>query len=59
MNQFRQSHCLGQLRKYHWILIDGIQANDTVKSHKMADTLLGPMGEHVHHCFDYLRQTLQ
>lgn len=56
---FHQLHCLGQLRKYHWMLIDGIKANDTKSLNMMADALLGPMGEHVHHCFDYLRQTLQ
>ncbi|KAL1297268.1 hypothetical protein AAFC00_004827 [Neodothiora populina] len=56
---FHQLHCLGQLRKYHWMLVDGVVANDTEGLKKMTDSLLGPDGEHVHHCFDYLRQTLQ
>ncbi|GAB7350328.1 hypothetical protein MBLNU459_g0960t1 [Dothideomycetes sp. NU459] len=55
---FHQLHCLGTLRKYYWMLVEGINNNSTSLP-KMAATLLGPGGEHVHHCFDYLRQTLQ
>ncbi|KAG9594525.1 hypothetical protein KCU77_g3788, partial [Aureobasidium melanogenum] len=55
---FHQLHCLGQLRKYYWLLIDGVTNNST-SLRPMVDGLLGPSGEHVSHCFDYLRQTLQ
>ncbi|KAH0269168.1 hypothetical protein KCU91_g8900, partial [Aureobasidium melanogenum] len=55
---FHQLHCLGQLRKYYWLLIDGVTSNST-SLRPMVDGLLGPSGEHVSHCFDYLRQTLQ
>ncbi|KEQ59709.1 uncharacterized protein M437DRAFT_56175 [Aureobasidium melanogenum CBS 110374] len=55
---FHQLHCLGQLRKYYWLLIDGVMSNST-SLRPMVDGLLGPSGEHVSHCFDYLRQTLQ
>ncbi|KAG9946164.1 hypothetical protein KCU85_g6709, partial [Aureobasidium melanogenum] len=55
---FHQLHCLGQLRKYYWLLIDGVTSNST-SLRSMVDGLLGPSGEHVSHCFDYLRQTLQ
>ena len=50
-------HCLGELRKHYWILLDGMTNNDTVIIGK-AQKLLGPAGVHVHHCFDYLRQTI-
>lgn len=55
---FHQLHCLGTLRKFYWMLVEGVNNNDT-RLPEMAEKLLGPGGEHVHHCFDYLRQTLQ
>ncbi|THY84635.1 hypothetical protein D6C93_08472 [Aureobasidium pullulans] len=55
---FHQLHCLGQLRKYYWLLVDGVKSNSTSLK-PMVEGLLGPSGEHVSHCFDYLRQTLQ
>ncbi|KAL9095675.1 MAG: hypothetical protein Q9165_002107 [Trypethelium subeluteriae] len=58
---FHQLHCLGQLRKYYWMLLDGVVALDKnvdTKVFKMADELTGEHGDHVHHCFDYLRQSL-
>ena len=41
------------LRKYYWILIDGVMANDT-KVYQKAEKLA--KSEHVNHCFDYIRQ---
>ncbi|KAL9077533.1 MAG: hypothetical protein Q9157_003362 [Trypethelium eluteriae] len=58
---FHQLHCLGQLRKYYWMLLDGVVALDKnvdTKVFKMAEELMGEHGDHVHHCFDYLRQSL-
>jgi len=55
---FHQLHCLGQLRKYYWLLVDGVMSNST-SLRPVVEGLLGPSGEHVSHCFDYLRQTLQ
>jgi hypothetical protein len=55
---FHQLHCLGQLRKYYWLLVDGVMSNST-SLRPTVQGLLGPSGEHVSHCFDYLRQTLQ
>ncbi|KAI4799429.1 hypothetical protein E4T44_11617 [Aureobasidium sp. EXF-8845] len=55
---FHQLHCLGQLRKYYWLLVDGVMSNSTSLK-PTVEGLLGPSGEHVSHCFDYLRQTLQ
>lgn len=56
---FHQLHCLGQLRKYHWMWVESAQANETGKLRKMAEEMVGDGGEHVRHCFDYLRQTVQ
>ncbi|KAI4729057.1 hypothetical protein E4T49_03198 [Aureobasidium sp. EXF-10728] len=58
VSMFHQLHCLGQLRKYYWLLVDGVSSNSTSLK-PMVEGLLGPSGEHVSHCFDYLRQTLQ
>ena len=56
---FHQLHCLGQIRSIYWKLIDTYHADDTELMDEMVANLLGPDGEHAHHCFDYLRQTLQ
>jgi hypothetical protein len=58
VSMFHQLHCLGQLRKYYWLMVDGVMDNSTSLK-PMVEGLLGPSGEHVSHCFDYLRQTLQ
>lgn len=51
---FHELHCLGQLRKAYWTLIKGVETGDVRKS----KLLLGKHGEHVYHCFDYLRQAI-
>jgi hypothetical protein len=58
---FHQLHCLGQLRKYYWMLLDGVNDLDQkvdTQVFEMAKELNGEHGVHVHHCFDYLRQSL-
>ncbi|KAL9058555.1 MAG: hypothetical protein Q9162_001710 [Coniocarpon cinnabarinum] len=56
---FHQLHCLGVIRKTYWKMIDHYHANDTEFMDELVENLLGPEGEHAHHCFDYLRQTIQ
>jgi hypothetical protein len=56
---FHQMHCLGQLRRFTWMFLDAIVQNDT-EAQKGIIKLFheGNHGSHVHHCFDYLRQTI-
>lgn len=57
---FHQMHCLGQIRKYTWDLLSSIEKKDTVEQQRMVDMLVGlDGGDHLHHCFDYLRQSIQ
>ncbi|KAF1989846.1 hypothetical protein K402DRAFT_350008 [Aulographum hederae CBS 113979] len=57
---FHQLHCLGQIRHYTWLLIDAVSQNDTAMQAELMDHLLGEDGgQHLHHCYDYLRQTIQ
>lgn len=57
---FHQMHCLGQIRKYTWSLLESIELNDTDYQQGMMDMLVGrDGGDHLHHCFDYLRQSIQ
>lgn len=51
---FHQLHCLGQIREAHWVLLHSVEVGRTRK----AAALLGPHGDHVKHCLDYLRQSL-
>ncbi|KAI9687652.1 MAG: hypothetical protein M1820_010423 [Bogoriella megaspora] len=58
---FHQLHCLGQLRKYYWMLLDGVVALDQSVDTTIFDIvkeLNGEHGRHVTHCFDYLRQSV-
>lgn len=51
---FHQMHCLGRIRKTYWVLRDGVATGDL----SMARLLTGREGSHVHHCLDYLRQSI-
>ena len=42
------------MRKAYWTILEGVESGDPRQS-KM---LLGPHGQHVGHCFDYLRQSI-
>jgi hypothetical protein len=57
---FHQMHCLGQLRRFIWLFLDAIVKDDK-ESQKSIIKLFheGNHGDHLHHCFDYLRQTIQ
>lgn len=50
---FHQLHCLGELRKAYWTLINGVETGDLRKSKLF---LKGMNSRHVNHCFDYIRQ---
>jgi hypothetical protein len=56
---FHQMHCLGQLRRFTYMFLDAITQNDTEKM-KSIKHMFNEMdhGEHLTHCFDYLRQTI-
>ncbi|KAK3073640.1 hypothetical protein LTR53_004599 [Teratosphaeriaceae sp. CCFEE 6253] len=52
---FHQLHCLANIRKHLFLLqaaMDGDNKQD------IYDMLLQPQEDHVHHCFDYIRQAL-
>lgn len=51
---FHQLHCLAQIRQAHWILLDGLATGDD----GLARSYAGRDGSHVHHCLDYLRQSI-
>jgi hypothetical protein len=57
---FHQMHCLGQLRRFSWMFLDAIVQNDTKKQTEISH-MFDQMGhkDHMSHCFDYLRQTIQ
>ncbi|KAF2421034.1 hypothetical protein EJ08DRAFT_526987 [Tothia fuscella] len=56
---FHQMHCLGQLRRFTWMFLDAIVANDTDTQRGIVKLFHeGNHASHVHHCFDYLRQTI-
>jgi hypothetical protein len=57
---FHQLHCLGQIRRFSWMFLDAIVAKNTTEQEKIAymfDTM--DHKEHMSHCYDYLRQTIQ
>lgn len=60
---FHQMHCLGQLRRFTWMFLDAIVANGTegvdLRKEVIKTFHVGDHSEHIHHCFDYLRQTIQ
>lgn len=57
---FHQLHCLAELRKYHFLMLDSIFSNDSATfaaANKKVEHLLGQgNGGHAGHCFEYLRQ---
>src|ERR1044071_6399047 len=56
---YHQLHCLGQLRKYTWMLADALMLNDTEAAATMQFHLgSSDGGKHMNHCFDYLRQSI-
>jgi hypothetical protein len=60
---FHQLHCLGQLRRFTWMFLDAIVANGT-QGERAREAIVkmfgvGDHAGHLHHCFDYLRQSLQ
>ncbi|KIW07554.1 hypothetical protein, variant [Verruconis gallopava] len=59
---FHQLHCLGQLRRFTWLFLDSIAENGThgelTRQAIMQMFNEGDHAEHLHHCFDYLRQTI-
>jgi hypothetical protein len=57
---FHQMHCLGQLRRFSWMFLDAIVQNNTEEQEKIS-YMFDKMDhkEHMSHCFDYLRQTIQ
>jgi hypothetical protein len=57
---YHQMHCLGQLRRFSWMFLDAIHKNDTAAQREI-DRMFVEMDhvDHMNHCFDYLRQTIQ
>ena len=57
---FHQVHCLGQVRRFSYMFLDAIVKNHTGMQGQIKK-MFGEMdhGEHLLHCFDYSRQTLQ
>jgi len=56
---FHQMHCLGQLRRFTWMFLDAIVGNDTSVRQGIVDLFhKGDHADHIHHCYDYLRQTI-
>ncbi|KAF2400333.1 hypothetical protein EJ06DRAFT_549053 [Trichodelitschia bisporula] len=57
---FHQMHCLGQLRRFTWLFLDSIVKNDTEVQESVRHMFTKlDHADHLHHCFDYLRQTIQ
>ena len=52
---FHQLHCLARIRAHLYLLQGSIGRNN---SQQIQDILLSPQEDHVHHCFDYIRQAL-
>ena len=56
---FHQMHCLGQLRRFTWMFLDAVIKNDTELTAKIKHMFTDlDQSDHLHHCFDYLRQTI-
>ncbi|KAF1808675.1 hypothetical protein P152DRAFT_462238 [Eremomyces bilateralis CBS 781.70] len=56
---YHQIHCLGQIRKYAWMMVDGISSDDPAKLQAVKEHVTGKdHPDHLYHCFDYLRQSL-
>jgi hypothetical protein len=57
---FHQMHCLGQLRRFIWLFLDAIVKKDQEAQASIIKLFHeGNHGDHIYHCFDYLRQTIQ
>ncbi|KAF2675391.1 hypothetical protein BT63DRAFT_450376 [Microthyrium microscopicum] len=57
---FHQMHCLGQIRRFSYMFLDSIHKNDTVMQREIDRMFVkNDHAEHMLHCFDYLRQTIQ
>lgn len=52
---FHQLHCLKHIRNHYYLSKASLTSNNTDAIQTM---LLRPQEDHVHHCFDYLRQGL-
>jgi hypothetical protein len=56
---FHQMHCLGQLRRFSWMFLDAITKNNTKEQAAITEMFEKQNhASHLHHCFDYLRQTI-
>ncbi|TLD25673.1 hypothetical protein E2P81_ATG09330 [Venturia nashicola] len=56
---FHQMHCLGQLRRFSWMFLDAITKNKTQEQAAITEMFEKQNhASHLHHCFDYLRQTI-
>ncbi|QDS68410.1 hypothetical protein FKW77_010777 [Venturia effusa] len=56
---FHQMHCLGQLRRFSWMFLDAITKNNTEEQAAITEMFEKQNhATHLHHCFDYLRQTI-
>lgn len=55
ISMFHQLHCLFQIRNHYYLWQGSIGRNN---SKEIQEQLLGPQEDHVHHCFDYIRQAL-
>ncbi|KAE9961949.1 hypothetical protein BLS_007965 [Venturia inaequalis] len=56
---FHQMHCLGQLRRFSWMFLDAITKNNTEEQAAITEMFEKQNhASHLHHCFDYLRQTI-
>jgi hypothetical protein len=57
---FHQMHCLGQVRRFSWMFLDAITKNDTMEMQNIINMFIKmDHVDHMNHCFDYLRQTIQ
>jgi hypothetical protein len=57
---FHQMHCLGQVRRFSWMFLDAIDKNSTQDMLNIKEMFIKmDHAEHMNHCFDYLRQTIQ
>jgi Mycotoxin biosynthesis protein UstYa len=53
-------HCLGQLRRFSYMFLDAVVKADPDELHNIKHMFIDmDHAEHMTHCFDYLRQTIQ
>lgn len=53
VSMFHQLHCLAHIRNHYYLTQLSLHSNN---SERIEGMLLKPQEDHVHHCFDYLRQ---